>query len=172
MKAFKILEFDKRPMKLKGRNIIAATVIPLTDDSLIGGNFTAIPSGKRIELKTGGMLAQGSPDAKLAFSLMKPRGASLGESLLEIESPIDEIYVEDENVTSVKHYIIDFGSDFPSLRGYWIPGNITSPDKTFYEGWFKINDSSLELIVIGCEQDLSSDIKIVAKNDEDVEINL
>jgi hypothetical protein len=172
MKAFKILEFDKRPMKLKGSKIIAATVVPLTDDSLVVGNFTAMPSGKRIELKSGGLLAQGSPDAKQAFSLMKPRGASLGESLLEVEHPIEEVYVEEANITSVKHYIIDFDSNYPALRGFWIPGNITVSDKSYYEGWFKINDSSVELLVIGCEQDLSSGVIIVAKNDEDVAINL
>jgi hypothetical protein len=172
MKAFKLLEFDKRPMKLKGGKIIAATVIPLTDDSLDGGNYTAMPSGKRIVLKSGGMLALGSPDAKLAFSLMKPRGASLGEGLLEIESPFEEVYVEEANRTSVKHYSIDFDSVFPALHGYWIPGNITAPDKSMYEGWFKINDFSVELLVIGCEQDLSLGAKVVAKNDEGVVISL
>ena len=122
MKAFKLLEFDKRPMKIKGSKVIAATVIPLTADSLVNGHFVALPSGKKVELKSGGMLAKGSHEAKEVFSLMKARGASLSENLLELDNPVEEVFVEESVATSVTHFVFEIDSVRPELQGYWIPG--------------------------------------------------
>ena len=102
-------------MKIKGNKIIAATLIPLTDDSLAHGDFIAMPSGKKVEIVSGGMLAKAHADAKPAFSLMKPKGASVGVELLDVDSPYESVFVESSVKTSVHRSILRCEMMLPEL---------------------------------------------------------
>lgn len=169
MNAFKVLEFDRRPMKVKGSKIIASTIIPLANNLPKSGSFLSLPSGKTVELKYGGGLTQCAPDQKKLFSLMKPQGASLGESLLDVDDPISEVFVEER--TTVARAVVNAWVDQPDLTGYWLPGIFIFKNKLEGEGWFKVGEGIIELLVL--EMDSIPSLKSIrSKNDMDFCIEL
>ncbi|MGI0118800.1 hypothetical protein [Zooshikella sp. RANM57] len=172
MKAFKLLEFDNRPLKLKGNRIFPGTAIPLTSDSLSKGIFIALPSGASVELVTGGMLAKSLPEVKAAYALMKPMGVSLGEGLADVPNQLEQVYVEESLAGSIYSATVNASIKNDELLNFWIPGDFNFPNGESFEGWFMLKNSSIDLLIINYSGNKFSSFEIIAKNNKRINFEI
>ena len=77
---FLVLEHDQRPMKIRGEQVIAATIIPLHSDAVSAGLYIGARSGHVLEVKFLGLLADAVPEARPAYAAMRAVGVTLGKS--------------------------------------------------------------------------------------------
>lgn len=147
--SFLVLEHDQRPMKIRGEQVIAATIIPLHSEAVSAGLYIGARSGHVLEVKHVGILADAVPEARPAYATMRAVGVTLSKS--GVEATYNDVYVplEQPQIVQAWHGNL-LASYWPvELSGYWLPA-IFETGEELAEGWFRVQSKQeVEAIVVG-----------------------
>lgn len=153
---FLILEHDQRPMKIRGEQVIAATIIPMKSDAVSAGLYIGTRSGHVLEVKHLGLLADTVPASRPAYAAMQAVGVTLGK--FGAEAQTDDVYVPLEQSYFVQAWqgILTTSSWPYELSDYWLPATFEIGAEQA-EGWFRVKlNQEVEALVIGGWADKSN----------------
>ena len=147
---FLILEHDQRPMKIRGEQVIAATIIPLHSEAISAGLYIGAHSGHVLEIKSVGLLADAISKARPAYAAMRAVGVTLSKS--GAEAATDDVYVplEQYQIVQAWHGDLFTSSNWPAeLSGYWLPATFEIGEEQA-EGWFRVKPTQeVEALLVG-----------------------
>lgn len=143
--SFALLEYDPKPIKLKGEKVITAIAIPLRFNLVKAGIHKGVYSGMNINLKSGGLLTLTKSSDKINMSVM---GITLDQTIFSIDDPLSEIFIPIDSNFMVQSFQYPVGVQIKKIEGSWIPSQQYKNDNIIAEGWFKLIDGDLKIVML------------------------
>ena len=150
MRCFLLLEHERKPLLLRGERIVPATVVALTPEALATGNYVGLLDSLFIEVKSLGLLADATPEAKAAYALMRARAVTL--DMAASSAQCEQVFVGTDEccvIGKVKGTPSGEHAWPADLIGYWLPAAFRQGSGSISNGWLRAEAGAVECIFVG-----------------------
>lgn len=159
-----LLERDRKPMKINGESLFAATVCYFSSNKLEERRYLSSIESTPIDLATVGLLAHSSPQSREAFHYNRTTGVSLrAESDIEVRQFLIPMGFEDIKDYCLSEFELLIENEaFDNWRERfgqnYLPINVKTTTDSSFLGWAQLSQNSISFLTLITKYDTISEL--------------